>query len=931
MLTKDVDKKLFLLDAFALIYRSYFAFSKNPRITSKGLNTSAVFGFLNTLMQVLQTEKPSHIAVVFDTEEPTHRHTEFEAYKAHRDEIPDDILKSLPYIDQLIEAMNIAAIRIPGYEADDIIGTLAKKAEKEGFEVYMMTPDKDFGQLVDEHIHIYKPARMGDGAEILGVNEILQKWEIRNVHQVIDILGLMGDASDNIPGIPGVGEKTAKQLIKEFGSLDKVLQNTSSLKGKLREKVENGRELALQSKRLATIITDIPLDFSIENLKVKEFNKDKLLELFKELEFRQFAQRLLGQTIVVPVSNKNSAQGSLFDETNVESNHYSEGKKWKTLEDVKFQYTWLKSTEDFHLWVKKIKEKGFFSFDTETTSLDVFRAKLVSVSFSTAPQTAAFVYFNHDKEISDFLLTFKDIFNDENITMIGQNLKYDLHVLKNYGIDVRCKIMDTMVEHFILKPDARHGMNELSRTYLNYDPIAIESLIGEKGKNQGNMKDVPPEKIFHYAAEDADITLQLHNIFAEKLKNEGMWPLMEEMEGPLVNVLLSMEREGFKLDVNHLKELEDSLRQDLIETEEEIYRLCGTRFNIASPKQVGELLFDVLKISADAKKTKKTGQYATGEDVLMKLRHAHPVVDKILLYREYQKLLSTYVTALPQMINPSTGKVHTTFNQVVAVTGRLSSDHPNLQNIPVRTERGRQIRKAFIPRSEDYVLLSADYSQIELRIVASISGDEAMCEAFRTNKDIHTATAARVYNIPENEVTKEMRYKAKSVNFGIIYGQGAFGLAENLGISRTEAKELIDTYFRQYPGIRKYMDDQIHYARSHGYVKTLLGRRRYLPDIHSQNQAVRGFAERNAINTPIQGTAADMIKKAMVNIHQKMISANMKSALILQVHDELVFDAHKNELDELQHLVKHEMENAIRLNVPVVVEMGTGHNWLEAH
>lgn len=931
MLTKNVDKKLFLLDAFALIYRSYFAFSKNPRITSKGLNTSAVFGFLNTLMQVILTEKPSHIAVVFDTEEPTHRHTEFEAYKAHRDEIPDDILKSLPYIDRLIEAMNIAAIRIPGFEADDIIGSLAKKAEKEGFEVYMMTPDKDFGQLVDDHIHIYKPSRMGDGAEILGVNEILQKWEIQNVHQVIDILGLMGDSSDNIPGIPGVGEKTAKQLIKEFGSLDNVLQNVSSLKGKLKEKVENGSELALQSKRLATIITDIPINLSIEELKIKEFNKDKLLELFKELEFRQFAQRLLGETIHTPLSNKNTGQTSLFDGTAVEKSDISEIKKWKTIQDVKFRYTWIKSDDEINDWIKKIKEKRYFSFDTETTSLDVFEARLVSVSFSTDAHTAAFIYFYDENAISRFLSLFKEIFDDESITIIGQNLKYDLHVLKNHGVDVQCKVMDTMVEHFILKPDARHGMNELSRSYLNYDPISIETLIGEKGKNQGNMKDVPPDKIFYYAAEDADVTLQLHDLFSEKLKKEGMWPLMDEMEGPLVNVLLSMEREGFRLDVHHLKELEETLRQDLIETEEEIFRLCGARFNIASPRQVGEILFDVLKISSDAKKTKKTGQYATGEDVLMKLRHVHPVVDKILLHREYQKLLSTYVTALPQLINPTTGKVHTTFNQVVAVTGRLSSDHPNLQNIPIRTERGRQIRKAFIPRDENHVLLSADYSQIELRIVASISGDEAMCEAFRINKDIHTATAARVYNIPESDVSKEMRYKAKSVNFGIIYGQGAFGLAENLGISRTEAKELIETYFRQYPGIRKYMDDQIHYARTHGYVKTLLGRRRYLPHIHSQNQAERGFAERNAINAPIQGTAADMIKKAMVSIYRKMKSAKMKSALILQVHDELVFDAHKNELDELQHLVRQEMENALPLNVPVLVELGTGQNWLEAH
>ncbi len=931
MLTKNVDKKLFLLDAFALIYRSYFAFSKNPRITSKGLNTSAVFGFLNTLMQVILTEKPSHIAVVFDTEEPTHRHTEFEAYKAHRDEIPDDILKSLPYIDRLIEAMNIAAIRIPGFEADDIIGSLAKKAEKEGFEVYMMTPDKDFGQLVDDHIHIYKPSRMGDGAEILGVNEILQKWEIQNVHQVIDILGLMGDSSDNIPGIPGVGEKTAKQLIKEFGSLDNVLQNVSSLKGKLKEKVENGSELALQSKRLATIITDIPINLSIEELKIKEFNKDKLLELFKELEFRQFAQRLLGETIHTPLSNKNTGQTSLFDGTAVEKSDISEIKKWKTIQDVKFRYTWIKSDDEINDWIKKIKEKRYFSFDTETTSLDVFEARLVSVSFSTDAHTAAFIYFYDENAISRFLSLFKEIFDDESITIIGQNLKYDLHVLKNHGVDVQCKVMDTMVEHFILKPDARHGMNELSRSYLNYDPISIETLIGEKGKNQGNMKDVPPDKIFYYAAEDADVTLQLHDLFSEKLKKEGMWPLMDEMEGPLVNVLLSMEREGFRLDVHHLKELEETLRQDLIETEEEIFRLCGARFNIASPRQVGEILFDVLKISSDAKKTKKTGQYATGEDVLMKLRHVHPVVDKILLHREYQKLLSTYVTALPQLINPTTGKVHTTFNQVVAVTGRLSSDHPNLQNIPIRTERGRQIRKAFIPRDENHVLLSADYSQIELRIVASISGDEAMCEAFRKNKDIHTATAARVYNIPESDVSKEMRYKAKSVNFGIIYGQGAFGLAENLGISRTEAKELIETYFRQYPGIRKYMDDQIHYARTHGYVKTLLGRRRYLPHIHSQNQAERGFAERNAINAPIQGTAADMIKKAMVSIYRKMKSAKMKSALILQVHDELVFDAHKNELDELQHLVRQEMENALPLNVPVLVELGTGQNWLEAH
>ncbi len=948
MLTKNTPKKLFLLDAFALIYRAYFAFSNSPRINSKGMNTSAIFGFCNTLLEILNKEKPSHLAVVFDTDAPTQRHEEFETYKANREEMPEDLRIAIPYIIDLVKAFNIEVLGIPGYEADDIIGTLARKAETLGYTTYMMTPDKDYGQLVDNNTFIYKPARLGNGAEILGPEEICKKWDIEQVSQVIEILGLMGDKVDNIPGIPGVGEKTAIQLIKDFKSIEGLYQNTDKLKGKLKEKVENNKDLAFQSRKLATIITDCPLEFDETALSLKDPNKEALRELFKELEFRNIAQKVLGEDIGgnenTPTEKKYQPKASngqtdlfstaaFFNDTANKTENLSEERspQFKTILDVPHQYHAANTTEKIQELVNTLTAAKEFCFDTETTGLNSLDAELVGLSFSVKKQEAWYVPVPDTKnEALALLKTFEPIFADKNKTLIGQNIKYDMHILSNYGISIQNQLFDTMVAHFLIQPEMRHNMDVLAETYLNYSPISIETLIGKKGKNQGSMRDVALEQICDYAAEDADITFQLKEVFAPKLEETQTKKLFEEVEVPLIPVLAAMEREGISLDVSVLNTLSQELTNDILAIESNIYQLAGFNFNIASPKQVGEVLFDVLKISDKAKKT-KTGQYATGEDVLIKLKNEHPIVSSILDYRELVKLKNTYVDTLPQMVNPKSGKIHTSFNQVVAVTGRLSSDNPNLQNIPIRTERGRQVRKAFIPRSNDFTLLSADYSQIELRIVASMSADPNMCEAFRLGKDIHAATAARVFNVPESEVTKEMRYKAKSVNFGIIYGQGAFGLAENLGISRTEAKELIDNYFAQYPSIKKYMDTQINFARENGYVQTLLGRKRWLRDITSQNATVRGFAERNAINAPIQGSAADMIKIAMIQIHREIINKNLKSRMLLQVHDELVFDAHLEELDILKPLIETHMKNALPLEVPVEVGIGSGNNWLDAH
>lgn len=946
-------KKLFLLDAMALIYRAYFAFSNNHRINSKGQNTSAIFGFTNTLLDVLKKEKPTHIAVVFDTAAPTSRHEEFAEYKAHRQEIPEDLASSIPVVVKLCEAFNIPVIAMDGFEADDVIGTLALKAEKEGFDTYMMTPDKDYGQLVDEHTFIYKPARAGNGAEVLGIAEVCKRWEIERVEQVKDILGLMGDSVDNIPGIPGVGEKTAMQLVKQFGSIENLLENTDQLKGKLKEKVENNKDKAIQSKRLATIITDVPVKEKLDDLIAVEPNREALRDLFTELEFRRLAEQLgltgnqtqeeakpsaAATSAPASSSKKKSAasnQGNLFDaepEVIVEPEEtHPEDAIHQTIADVKHTYHLCDTKAKREDLIKKLLDQKNICFDTETTGLDAYKAELVGMSFSWAAHEGYYVSVpaNH-LEAQAIVDEFKPVFSNDSITKIAQNLKYDLSILKRYGVELKGVLFDTMIAHFLIRPEMRHSMDVLAETYLNYAPVSIESLIGKKGKEQKNMRDIPVEQVAEYAAEDADVTYQLYTVFEPKLKSTGTTKLFEEVEMPLVPVLADMEAEGINIDIKALRDFSAVLETDISKIEKEIQDMAGKKFNVSSPKQVGEVLFEDLKIVEKPTKT-KTGQYSTAEDVLSKLENKHPMVRRILDYRELVKLKNTYVDVLPDLVNPATGRIHTSYNQVVAVTGRLSSDNPNLQNIPIRTERGREIRKAFIPRNSEYTLLSADYSQIELRIIAELSGDPGMLEAFRSGEDIHAATASKVYNVPIKEVTGDMRRNAKMVNFGIIYGISAFGLADRLNISRTEAKGIIDNYFMQYPAIKDYMDMSIENARKKGYVETILGRRRYLRDINSANATVRGFAERNAINAPIQGSAADMIKIAMIRIHDEIKKRNLKSKMLLQVHDELVFDAHKSELEELKVMVENHMKHALTLKVPVEVGVGSGENWLEAH
>ncbi|MFN4233254.1 MAG: DNA polymerase I [Bacteroidia bacterium] len=925
------QKKLFLLDAFALIYRGYFALNANAKfnpVNSKGLDTSAILGFTNTLVEVLTKQKPTHIAVVFDTAAPTARHEDFTEYKANRDEMPDAIAVAIPYIKEILAAFKIPVIESDGYEADDIIGTLAKKAEEKGFITYMMTPDKDFGQLVSENIFIYKPGRFGSDAEILGVKEICEKFEVKNPLQVIDILGLWGDAVDNIPGIPGVGEKTAKQLIKEFGSIENLLANTDKLKGKLKERVEENKEKALMSKKLATILTNVPVEFDEKALVLEEPDKEKILEIFSELEFRTLAKRVLGQEIQ---SVSKSGQMDMFGNIEESSSSEKEIIAFNTLKNTPHSYIIVQTLNELDILCKNLQQQKEISFDTETTTLDAIDAELVGMSFSYKKGEAYYVPFPENKnEAEKWIKPIKSVLENEAILKIGQNLKYDILVLKNYGVEVKGTLFDTMLAHYLLEPEKKHGMDYLSETFLNYRPVSIEELIGKKGKNQGNMRDVPIELIKEYAAEDADITLQLKEVLAPKLKTDNCEKLFNEIETPLIQVLADMEYEGVNIDAHFLKEYSIKLQEELQILENAIYKHAGINFNIDSPKQLGEILFEKLKIDENAKKT-KTGQYATGEDVLTKLAKKHPIIEEILNYRELRKLKSTYVDSLPEMVNKKTGRIHTSFMQAVAATGRLSSNNPNLQNIPIRTEKGRLVRKAFIPRNENYLLLSADYSQVELRIIAALSNDENMISAFKEGKDIHAATASRVFGISLENITKEMRSKAKAVNFGIIYGQSAFGLSENLGISRTEAKEIIDNYFKQYPAIKAYMDKNIQFAREKGYVETIMGRRRYLNDINSSNATVRGFAERNAINTPIQGSAADIIKKAMIDIHLELNRRNLKTKMILQVHDELVFDLYKPEKEEVTTLVKEKMEGAYPLSVPLITEVNTGENWLEAH
>ncbi len=927
MLTKNTDKKLFLLDAYALIFRAYYAFIKNPRINSKGLNTSAMFGFTNVLLDIFKNEKPSHMAVVFDPHEETIRVEEFPEYKANREETPEDIKLAFPYIVRIIEAMNIPVYQISKYEADDVIGTLAKKAEQAGFTTYMMTSDKDYGQLVSDNIFIYRPGRGGNEADILGVPEVCEKFGINNVSQVIDILGMMGDAVDNIPGIPGIGEKTATKLVQEFGSLEGLLANTDKLKGKQKENVENNTDIALLSKKLATIILDVPVEWEEERMIVREFDKDKIQEVFEELEFRALLKRMLGDT----APSTNAVQGELFF-TEEQSDDIAAAKSsFKTLADVPHHYYLVQEDEDTHALVERLKRATAFCFDTETTEIEPINASLVGVSFSIHPHEAFYVPVPCDREQAIALMNrFAPIFLDESKELIAQNFKYDYKMLRKYGIEVKNRIFDTMVAHYLMNPDGKHGMDELSENYLQYTPISIETLIGKKGKAQGSMADLSPEAIKDYAAEDADITLQLKNTFEPELNVGKIRSVFDEVEIPLITVLADMELEGVNVDNTFLRNYSDILQADILAAEEEICTLAGEKFNIDSPKQLGVVLFEKMKITDQVKKT-KTGQYSTDEGTLSKYEHDNPIIARILDYRELRKLKSTYVDALPELINAHTGRVHTNYGQTVAATGRLASNNPNLQNIPIRTPRGKEIRKAFIPRNEEYTLLSADYSQVELRIIASLSNDATMCEAFLHGEDIHKATAAKVFGVPLEEVTKDMRSKAKAVNFGIIYGQGAFGLAQNLGIPRGEAKSIIDAYFSQFAQLKSYQHETIEFARKHGYIETILGRRRYLADINSANAVVRGFAERNAINAPIQGSAADIIKVAMVNLHHEIKKRKLRSRMILQVHDELVFDVHLSEADELKALVADKMSNAITMRVPLVVDMNTGVNWLEAH
>ncbi len=943
-----MPKKLFLLDAMALIYRAYYALIRSPRITSKGRNTNAQFGFTSTLIDLINKEKPTHLAVCFDTEAATERHTDFAEYKANRQAAPEDLISALPDIKKIITAFNIPVVELDGYEADDVIGTVAWQAAEMGYEVFMVTPDKDYGQLlIHPGVYIYKPPYMGSKEEILDAKRICEKWDIARVEQVVDMLGLMGDAVDNIPGIAGIGEKTACKLLKEYDNLENILANAENIKGAVGEKVRNGKEAAIMSKKLARIITDVPVRFHEEDYKLKEWNKDELKELFNELEFKALGKRILGEEFnVFEKANPTASGGQMdmfvtVDETKpTEQKTIAEGEEEtvglaaeKNIHNTPHNYTLIDTEEKIKQLITELMAVEEISFDTETTGTYAHDVELVGLSFAYKVGEGYYIPCPKSwEETMEFLQQFVPLFADAPKKWVGQNVKYDLTVLKWYGVKFAGQFFDTMLAHYLIEPEGRRSMDYLSAQFLRYEPVPIEELIGKKGKGQLSMKDVELEKIKEYAVEDADITLQLKNTFAPLLLQKKVNRIFDEVEIPLVNVLLDMEFEGIRIDKDFLSDYSKQLEKEAASFEQNVYAAAEVKFNLASPKQLGEVLFEKLKLDPKAKKT-KTGQFATGEDVLMKLASQHKIVDDILGFRELTKLKSTYIDALPLMINRKTGRVHTCYSQAVAVTGRLSSNNPNLQNIPVRTERGREIRKAFIPRDQNHMIISADYSQIELRIVAAISGDPNMCEAFKQGKDIHTATAAKVYNIEEADVTKEMRYKAKSVNFGIIYGQGAFGLAENLKISRSEAKEIIDNYKKQFPNIQQYMDDQIKFAQTNGYVETLWGRKRWLKDINSGNFTVRGYAERNAINMPIQGTAADMIKLAMINIHRRFQQEGVQSKMILQVHDELVFDALKDEVELIKPIIIECMQSALELpnGVPANAEIGVGGNWLEAH
>jgi len=951
--------KLLLIDAYALIYRSYYAFMKNPRINSKGVNTSAIFGFVNTLEDVLKRIEPTHVAVGFDPHGPTFRHELFEQYKAQREETPEVIRQSTPVIREIIAAYRIPILEVAGYEADDTIGTIAKQAEKEGFDVYMMTPDKDYGQLVSEHIFQYRP-KFGGDYETMGIPEVLAKFSLQNISQVIDLLGLMGDKSDNIPGCPTVGEKTAQKLLAEYGSIDNLLANTAKLSGALKTKIEENAEQIRFSRMLATIVTNVPIQFDAAACLRQQPDTVRLVELFTQLEFRSFINRLetagkrtstYASSGSFPASNtpssqlaaskNNTGQLSLFDsfvDDAATEEHVSEPESVpdehapRTINNTRHTYHFVNDDDTMAALVQMLENSTSFTFDTETDSAEPVTANLVGMSFAVREFEAWYVPTPADRtEATRIVALFKKALEDPNIEKTGQNIKFDILVLRKYGIKVAGRLFDTMLAHYLLNPELRHGMDYLAETYLNYKPVPIEALIGEKGKNQLTMRDVQPSQVAEYAAEDADVTLRLRNFFEPQLKENSMESLFYDIEMPLIYVLAEMENTGVKIDTEALRAYSVTLTAKMQELENEIYAMAGIEFNINSPKQVGEILFERLKITDGKIKKTSTGSYSTSEEILEQMRSKHPLVGKLLDYRGVKKLLSTYIDALPQMINPETGRIHTSFNQAVTSTGRLSSTNPNLQNIPVRDAMGREIRKAFIADNEDCVFFSADYSQIELRVMAHISGDRNMIEAFRNGADIHASTAAKIYGVADKDVTSEMRRKAKTANFGIIYGISVFGLAERLNIPRSEAKELIEGYFKTYPRIREYMDECIATAREKGYVETIFNRRRTLPDIYSNNTVVRGYAERFAINAPIQGSAADIIKVAMVRIHRRFESENIRSKMLLQVHDELNFNVLRKELDQVRSIVLKEMEGAIQLKVPLIVDCGEGRNWLEAH
>lgn len=952
-------KKLFLLDAMTMIYRAHFAFSKNPRINSKGMNTGAVLGFTNSLVEVLQKENPTHIGIAFDTAEPTFRHIEYKEYKANREEQPEDITNSIPYIYKMVEAFNIPALVLPGYEADDIIGTIAKKAARSGFdEVYMMTIDKDYAQLVEDKIFLYKPSYMGNGIDIWGVKEVLAKFDIQRVDQVIDFLGMQGDAVDNIPGIPGVGPKTAIKFLKEYDTVEGLLANVDKLKGKQKEKVEANKDQALLSKKLATINIEVPIDFSEDQLKFEAFDKDKVKALFEELEFRTLTKRLFKESAPATAKKKSkrspkvaaNQMGLFGDGVTSDGATVQTVSSLSNIHNTVHHYYAIDTPELRKKLIAHLRQQDTFCFDTETTSIVAQNAELVGIAFSTYANEAYYVPVPADqKEAQAIVEEFRAVFEDESIGKIAQNLKYDLVVMRNYGIEIKGQFFDTMLAHYLLQPDMRHNMDVLAKSYLNYEPVEIETLIGKKGKKQGNMRDVELDKIKEYAGEDADITFQLKELFDAQIKAQDLRhpapedgsekvtleKLLHEVETPLIEVLATVESNGVKLDSDSLAKFSKELSKEIVVLEEKIYKIAGEQFNIASPKQLGEILFGKLQLDPKAKKT-KSGQYATGEEILVKLADKNEIVQHILDFRGLQKLQNTYVDALPELVNPKTGLIHTSYNQAVAATGRLSSTNPNLQNIPIRTAQGREVRRAFIPRSDEYVLLAADYSQIELRIMAEFSQDATMIEAFQKGEDIHATTASKIYKVPLDQVDSDMRRKAKTANFGIIYGISAHGLSERLNIPRKEAGEIIKAYFDEFPAVKEYMDNVINKARDQEYVETILGRRRYLRNINSRNAVERGNAERNAINAPIQGSAADMIKIAMIRLHEFLKKENLKSKMILQVHDELVFDAHKDELDILKPAIIDLMKNALSavnrtMQVPMEVEVGEGKNWLEAH